>query len=180
MTSTMNVHAFVDESRRGSRYYVAVAIVQPGHLRLLRQSLRGLLKPGQREIHFAKEKDDLRRRLADAISRLPVEVAIFSRTCDRCEEPARKTCFTAMTLDLVRRKTNRLVIDSRSHRDVIDEATLGNLLRNTESKFSYEHVATGEPLLWVADVAAWCYGAGSHWRKRIAPIIAQEIDLDLS
>jgi hypothetical protein len=43
----------------------------------------------------------------------------------------------------------------------------------------YEHVdSTSEPLMWISDVVAWCYGAGGHWRKRVDPILTKTIDLD--
>jgi hypothetical protein len=52
----VTVHAFVDESARPPRYLVSAAIVEPAHVRRLRQSMRALLLPGQREPHFKKEK----------------------------------------------------------------------------------------------------------------------------
>ena len=43
----------------------------------------------------------------------------------------------------------------------------------------YEHLdSTSEPLLWIADLVAWCHGAGSEWRKRVDPITTAVIDLD--
>ncbi|WP_231949671.1 hypothetical protein [Alloactinosynnema sp. L-07] len=173
MKDTMSIHAFVDESRRGSRYYVAVALVEPRHLRELRRDVRNLLLPGQREIHFKKEKDPRRRALADSFARLPVEVNIYSQTCRRHDETARQACLRT-AVELLGHRISRLVIDSRSHRDVIDSTTLSRI----DHTFIYEHMSTGEPLLWIADVVAWCYGAGSEWRKRIAPIVSGEVDLD--
>ncbi|HVK21275.1 MAG TPA: hypothetical protein VM677_07935 [Actinokineospora sp.] len=169
----MSIHAFIDESRRGSRYYVAVALVEPRHLRELRRDIRRLLLPGQREIHFKKEKDPRRRALADAFARLPVEVNIFSQTCGRHDETARQTCIRT-AVELLSPRISRLVIDSRSHRDIIDSTTLSRIAHT----FTYDHVSTGEPLLWIADVVAWCYGAGPEWRKRVAQIVSREIDLD--
>jgi hypothetical protein len=61
------VHAFVDETRRGCRYYLVAAFVAPTELECMRKLLRGLLMPGQRELHFYKEKDRRRRFLADRI-----------------------------------------------------------------------------------------------------------------
>jgi hypothetical protein len=52
----MTVHAFVDESRRNSTYYVAAAIAVPAQLTRTRRTMRSLLLPGQREIHFYKER----------------------------------------------------------------------------------------------------------------------------
>jgi hypothetical protein len=63
----VTVHAFVDESARPPQYLIAAAIVEPSRVRLLRQSMRGLLMQGQRELHFKKEKPIRRRALADPI-----------------------------------------------------------------------------------------------------------------
>jgi hypothetical protein len=42
----------------------------------------------------------------------------------------------------------------------------------------YEHVdSTSESLLWIADIVAWCFGAGQDWRKRIDPIVNAVVDL---
>jgi hypothetical protein len=38
--------------------------------------------------------------------------------------------------------------------------------------------SASEPLLWIADIAAWCHGAGREWRRRIDRITAAVIDLD--
>lgn len=175
----MTVHAFVDESRRGSRYFVAVALVHPVHLRAIRRDLLALLIRGQREIHFHNEKENRQRLLADSVARMPVQVDIYSRTCERQDEPARQHCIAELTRDLVRRKAGRLVIDSRSHRDTKDAATIRRILLADTSPLTYEHIgSTGDPMLWVADIAAWCYGAGADWRKRLGPILSREIDLD--
>jgi hypothetical protein len=48
-----------------------------------------------------------------------------------------------------------------------------------DSQLSYQHVdSASEPLLWIADIAAWCHGAGREWRRRIDRITAAVIDLD--
>jgi hypothetical protein len=37
---------------------------------------------------------------------------------------------------------------------------------------AYEHLpARSEPLLWIADAAAWCWTRGPSWRARIAPAV---------
>ena len=177
----MTVHAFVDESRRGWSYQVAVAIAEPANLRLLRRDLRGLLLPGQRELHFKREKEARQKIIASTMSRLPVEVHVYTRTCGRREEPARQLCIDRLTRDLLDRGAHRLVLDSRSGRDIEDARTIRRALgpRASETNFVYEHLdSTIEPLLWVADSIAWCFDAGAGWRKRIGDIIAAVIDLD--
>ncbi|WP_436492077.1 hypothetical protein [Actinokineospora sp. HUAS TT18] len=180
MRGTMSIHAFIDESRRGSRYFVAAALVHPGHLRALRRELVALLIRGQREIHFHNEKEPRQRLLADTIARMPVQLSVYSRTCARKDEPARQDCIAELTRDLIKSNAQRLVIDSRSHRDTQDSATIRRVLISEVTGLTYEHMSsTGDPLLWIPDIAAWCYGAGGDWRKRIAPILSHERDLDI-
>lgn len=177
----MPVHAFADESRRGCRYTVVAAIAMPRNLRHLRRDLRGLLLPGQRELHFKKEKEPRQRQLAAAICRLPVEVHVYQRSCERSDEPARQACIQRLTQDLLDRGAHRLAIDSRSNRDVKDEATIHKVIdRHAHSvPLVYEHLSsTSEPLLWVADSAAWCFSAGGHWRQRIKAIVGAVTNLD--
>jgi hypothetical protein len=181
MAHTMPVHAFVDESRRGSLYFVAAAIAKPGNLRRLRRDLRGLLLPGQRELHFNDQQDPRRRVLSDAIARLPVEVRIYQRTCERYVEPARQDCIKRLTEDLLVADAHRLVLDTRGELDKRDEETIRKVFapQPFEARFNYEHVdSTYEALLWVADAAAWCFGASGMWRKRVDPIVSAVIDLD--
>jgi hypothetical protein len=177
----MTVHAFVDESARPPLYLVAAAIVEPSQVRHLRRAMRGLLRPGQRELHFYKEKRANRRQLADIVARLSVEVNIYTRSWDRDREPARQDCLVRLVGDLLSRPAHRLVIDSRNEQDIHDERTLRGLLgpHPSGSRLVYEHVdSTSESLLWIADIAAWCFGAGTEWRKRIDPIISSVVDLD--
>jgi hypothetical protein len=83
--------------------------------------------------------------------------------------------------DLLERRAQRLVIDTRNIRDAHDERTLRRALGPlpSASQLVYEHVdSTSESLLWIADIAAWCFGAGREWRKRIDPIVSTVVDLN--
>lgn len=177
----MSIHTFVDESRRGSVYFVAAAHTEPGNLRQLRRELRGLLLPGQRELHFKREKEPRQRAIADAISRLPLEVHVYVSACARQEEAARQACLGRLIHDLLNQGGQRLVLDSRAERDIQDERTIRRALgpRASETNFVYEHLdSTAEPLLWVADSAAWCVNAGGNWRKRIDGVVTKVINLN--
>jgi hypothetical protein len=177
----VTVHAFVDESARDGQYLVAAAIVEPSKVRRLRQTMRALLLPGQRELHFQREKPTRRRMLADTIARLPVEVNLYLRTWHRHDEPARQDCLDRLVRDLLARQAHRLVIDSRDRDDIHDERTLRSVLgpHPSASQLVYEHVdSTTESLLWIADMVAWCYGAGREWRKRVDLITTTVVDLD--
>ncbi len=181
MIAGMTVHAFVDESRQGDRYYLAAALVRPRSLAPTRRVLRGLLLPNEREIHFSKEKPPRRRSLADAIARLPVEVHIYHHGCGRQDERARQACLAQLAEDLMEIRAHRLVLDSRDVRDAHDNRTLYLALdkNRQEPQMSYEHMTSSDdPLLWIADVAAWCYRAKGDWPAKVKPIIAGVHNVD--
>lgn len=177
----MTVHAFIDESQRGTHYLVCVATVAPQELASARKLLRTLRMPNQRELHFKKEKDQRRRMLADRIAMLPVAVAVYRAECCRHDqEAARQRCLSQVFKQLLVTDAHRVVIDSREHRDTNDAATAQRVLGNHPSRtgLTYEHMdSTDEPLLWVADVVGWCYGAGSDWRRRVWPIISEIVEV---
>ncbi|WP_106196268.1 hypothetical protein [Umezawaea tangerina] len=177
----MSLHAFVDESRRNDRYLLVVAIIDPGDLTRLRKLLRTLLLPGQKEVHFKKEEPGHRKVILSRLGRCGPVVHVYQRGCADGEERARQECLIAMVLDLVAVGVVRLVLDSREVRDHHDKRTVKAVLgkRSAESQFIYEHMlSTQEPLLWIADVVGWCYGAGGDWKRRVLPLVGREVDLD--
>jgi hypothetical protein len=178
----VTVHAFVDESQRSRRYLVAAAIVRPARLDPVRRTMRSLLLPGQRELHFHNEKEARQRTLADAIARLPVEVSIYTKSSvTRNDEPAREACVRRLAEDLADRQAHRLVIDSRQERDKLDKRAIRAVLLQHPhgADLVYEHVESAqECLLWIADAVGWCYGAGAHWRRRVDPVITNVANLD--
>lgn len=176
----MTIHAFIDESRRGNQYLMAVALVDPANLEPVRKRLRQLLLRGERELHFYKQNDRRRRELSEQVARLPFTALVYTSTCRRADEPARRACLTQLTNDLLARKAHRMVLDSRESRDHDDRAVIKHLISAEPGhpQLVYEHFrGQNEPLLWLADIVAWCWGAGPGWRKRVDAIIEGEIDL---
>ena len=175
----MPIHAFVDESIRPDHYVIAAALVQPAHLSRLHRAMHQLRLPGQRTLRFRKEKPARRALLADAVARLPVELRIYSHAGDRSDNSARQECLTFLVRELLGRQAVRLVINSRESQDAHDERTVRSVLgpRPRATNLVYEHVDNREPLLWIADIAAWCHSAGGDWRGRIDPISCAVIDL---
>lgn len=182
----MTIHAFIDESRRGNQYLMAAVRVDPTRLTPVRQTMRKLLLPGERELHFNNEKNPRRRSLTDHVARLPVEVALYTHTCRRSDEPARQACLAMLTEDLISLGAQLMVLDSRNNwqgndRDRHDRSTLQRILGRPRhcSKLVFQHVdSADESLLWIADIAAWSWGAGGDWRRRIQPIVKETIPVD--
>jgi hypothetical protein len=52
------------------------------------------------------------------------------------------------------------------------------VLQKTSAELRYEHAESREHSgLQAADVAAWAFGAGGDWRRRIMPAIESVIDV---
>ncbi|MTD55005.1 hypothetical protein [Amycolatopsis pithecellobii] len=175
----MSVHAFIDESGRGRRYFICAAVVEPAELAPARKRLSGLLLPGQRELHFKTEKPPRRRLLADRIAELPVATNIYETACTpKTEEQARQRCLEQAMSDLIERRAHRVVLDSREEQDRHDRTTIYRALGRQGTELAHEHLNSASvPLLWIPDAVAWCYGAGGDWRRRVMPVVSKVIEV---
>ncbi|NGY62101.1 hypothetical protein G7043_24520 [Lentzea sp. NEAU-D13] len=176
----MSLHAFVDESRRNNTYLLAAAIVDPGELTKLRKLLMGLRMPNQRELHFKKETPARRKQILSALTPAAVHVDIYLACCRRGEERARQNCVARLTDEVLKAGVTRLVFDSREVRDDHDLLTIRTALGKSAwgTGLFYEHLPSeNDPLLWIADIVAWCYGAGGDWLRRVQPLMGDVIDM---
>jgi hypothetical protein len=76
--------------------------------------------------------------------------------------------------DLAAANGQRLVLEQDDSLVRSDQAVLYAAVRDVgaSQRLTYEHVpARSEPLLWVADAAAWCWSRGGIWLGRLQPII---------
>ncbi|GAA3460976.1 hypothetical protein ACFFSW_32835 [Saccharothrix longispora] len=163
-------HAFLDESRRGPTYLVAVVIALPRDLDRIRTALRAKVKPGQRRLHFYKEGESRRRAILSLLDELGVRARIFT-----CEHPsdraARQACLRAAGMHLINISASRLVLESCAHQDAYDRHTMA-LVKRKIFAINYEHFRAHEdPMLWASDAIAWSYGAGGEWRRRVAGLV---------
>src|SRR2546425_7367379 len=161
----MSLHAFVDESRRGADYLMALVLVQPRELDRSRVIMRGLVRPGQRRVHFKKESNARRRQVLAAVGQLGAKAHVW--VCRHHDDVfARQACLRRMVPTLLELGVSRLVLESCQNEDMQDRHTLASALLAAESVLSYEHLRPAEdPILWVSDAVAWCYGAGGDWRR---------------
>jgi hypothetical protein len=170
-----HLHAFADESTR-QRYLVAAVLVDSSRLDPTRRALRALCKPGQRRVHFAKESPARRRLIVSALLELDLRVRIYE--CPGPSVPARARCIGQLVDDLLDHDVRRLVLETLETQRRADVATIRERL-GPAGTLTYEHrYAYEEPLLWAADAAAWCYGAGGDWNRRLGPMVDKAVDLD--
>ena len=60
-----------------------------------------------------------------------------------------------------------------------DNSILRNIAQNAEYQFPhYRHMnSRHEPLLWLPDIVAWCYGRGGPWRDAVEPLVDEVIEI---
>lgn len=160
-------HVFIDESRRGDRYVLGVALVEDTDLRQTRRTVASARLPGQRRVHFVDERDARRARLLAAWLSLPVQCwVVEARVRPHGGEPgARVACLQAIVRALGSGGRFVLVIESRAGRDDADARTLAPWM-GPDRRFIHRR-AHEEPLLWIPDGIAWSWGAGTAFRKRL-------------
>lgn len=170
------MHMFVDESKRGG-YLLAATLIAPNALHSARVMMRELLFPGCRRVHFKTEQDSRRRLIVSRMVHSGHQVHIYSGRGH--SEQVRTLLLERLTSDAIDAGVTRLVLDSRDNiGNKRDRSTLGNQTKAREAGMVHEHIESWtEPALWISDAAAWCYGAGGDWKRRIAPITASVTDV---
>jgi len=166
---------FVDESKaRG--YYVVATAATPGSVQASEKALRGLLKPGQRRIHFKSENDSRRRQLLARMCELDVRVVVWAAG-RRPDKEARPLCLTALVEESVRAGAGRLLIERDESLMRADRRIIADVLRRERATDpQYLHVAPHEhPLLWVSDAVAWCHANGGDWVRRTEPLVGTRV-----
>lgn len=169
----MTAHAFLDESRRHG-LLIAAAIVQPADLDPARAALRRLCLPGQYRLHFTKERDQRRRQILTAILDLPVTLDLYDATGIRDPAHTRTACLREVIRDVAADGGRRIVLEQDDSLMRSDQAVLYAAVRaaGVSDQLSYAHLpARSEPLLWIADAAAWCWSRGGPWPDRLRPVL---------
>lgn len=172
----MGVHAFVDESGR-TAYHLVAAVVEPAHLAATRSLLRSLRLPGERRLHFQSEGNMRRSAILGALQQVEAHAWVYVGRGK--PESVRASAFAVLTGDLTKINASRLAIESRG--EPLDRADRLAIARSSPSGsvMTYEHLLPHEePILWLADAIAWCYGAGIRWRPRVDPLITRVVQVD--
>ncbi len=172
----MSSHVFLDESK--DRDYLLVAgVVMPGDLDPVRRTLRGLVMPGQRRLHMAKERDQRRRQIVDAVVATGVTAIVYDAgRGSRDELAAREACLRAVVVDAAGKSSRMLVLEQDDSLLWWDQQRLIEITREIGCRdtLRYEHRrAREELLLAIPDAIAWCWARGGNWRQRVEPIVTK-------
>jgi hypothetical protein len=164
-------HAFVDETKEKT-YVIAAAILNVAALDRTRSTMRAQLLRGQSHLHFVREKPARRGQILSAILACGVVIDIYDASgCD--PRKAREVCLKELVGDLAQARAQHLVIERDDSLLKVDQRVLYSAVRGhqVQDTLAYRHEAKrSEPLLWIADAAAWCW-THPDWRQRLAPIV---------
>ncbi|MGK0741654.1 hypothetical protein ACSHWG_07215 [Leucobacter sp. Z1108] len=169
---------FVDESKaRG--YTMVAALAAEKDVGKLRRDIRSLVLPGQRSIHFTKERDERKRLILSRFVEFGTRAQIF-HCATKNDALGRERCLAGLVSFAAAQSHTKIVIErdeSIEHsdrrilfREVKHHGLTGALTYSLEAP----HI---EPLLWVADAIAWSYTKGGDWKRRIEPMVAGVIKL---
>lgn len=163
--------AYSDESERAATMYFGVLLIEPFNVLPARRALRGLLLPGQRRVHTAKESRTRRSQLIGLVAGLDVEVVVWSLQRPRglSAVQARELLVREAAGLVLEKRVARWQIDNQEPNQAArDRSVIDHVLRDTEHVVVYDHTrATGDPLLWAIDAALWAVAAGGDWKRRV-------------
>lgn len=171
---------FVDESK-AKGYTMVAALVATGDVASLRRNVRSLVLPGQRRIHFTKERSERKRMILSRFFEFGVQAQIF-HCATKSQAQGREACWRGIVNFAVEHSHARIVIERDESIEQLDRQTLFREVRRhgIGDTLSYEHALPHqEPLLWVADAIAWSATKGGEWKTRITPLIAGSTTLSL-
>lgn len=165
-----DMHVFVDETKNQG-YWIAAAVILPPDVAAVRRTVNGLCQPGQRRIHFTKEKDARRRKIVTALVATGARVEIYDASACHARL-ARTRCLEALTEALAARGRVRLVIERDDSVLTHDKRVLFDHVRKTGADMEYQFLrAHEECLLAIPDAVAWCWAKGGAWKQSVRPMV---------
>jgi hypothetical protein len=166
--------AFSDESERPGTMLLSVVLIRPADMPTARVRLNGLLLPGQRRVHMAKESARRRRTVLDTLARtsgLSATVILCRRSTGVDKQTGRHLLLQAATGLVVGSGATAWILDNQNPvQAALDRASIAQALGGVDRRLhpTYDHrPSRTEPLLWAADVVCWAVGAGGDWRRRL-------------
>lgn len=162
-----NDKIFIDETK-AKTFIMAVSAVPAHRVRDVEKSLRVLLLPGQKRIHFRTESDRRRKLILAAFRELDVRVSVWKMS-GKPDKNSRDACLAAITSESILCGVVSIVLEREDSQMSQDRTLISGLLRQAKmsDSITFEHVAPqNHPILWLSDAVAWCQARGPEWRKR--------------
>jgi hypothetical protein len=118
-------------------------------------------------------------QIADSLHAVPCKALIINVAMPRLADlAARKQALEQACSHIYLKGAQLITLDS-SNSITQDCQTIDQATRRKDLNFPhYRHMnSRHEPLLWLPDIIAWCYGRGSTWRDAVEPLVTEVIEL---
>ncbi|SEJ51107.1 hypothetical protein [Demequina mangrovi] len=170
----MTMHLYSDESKVDG-YRFAGALVAGEDVRRVRREALTWRVGSSHRFHTSHERPEARERALASLLRMAgtVEIAVVEHPKTHPEFLAREACVAAMATWAGGRGVTRWLLERDGPSERRDRQTIARLIRTgAVPRLHYGHApGVAEPLLWVADLAAWMWTRGGEHREALAPLI---------
>ncbi len=174
----MPFNTYIDESARSDFLLVGVNVPQE-NLFEVRQTMRSLRTKDSHHIHMYREPRGRQEFITQVVSELDLNAWIIRVAGTTAKEPLARDLALQNLSKISSIKDSRLLTLDYINRNRLDNSILRNIAQNAEYQFPhYRHMnSRHEPLLWLPDIVAWCYGRGGPWRDAVEPLVDEVIEL---
>jgi len=171
---------FSDESKERG-YRMAAVVVRSAVVAQVRRDCGSWAAPGSRRFHARKESDARRKEALSKLSLMgdDLSIVIVERRARMREAELRELVLVGLAQWAAENGVSRWIIELDESARKADNRALSNFSKSTvSSDFEYLHMAgPDEPILWVADLAAWAWTKGGHYRSKIEPLVTRRVVL---
>ena len=165
----MPVHSYIDESIRARKYYLISIMIESEDIGWLRSHVAKKFTFRGKSIHMHRESESIRRIALNELCKLPISIDIFQATITNSVLKARHRAMSTLSDPSLIEDCKLIVLENISS-DLQDKQILINAAKGFNGIFpEFRHMSSHqEPLLRLADVAAWSYGRGGKWRLNLS------------
>jgi len=165
----MPFHVYIDESIRGKIYFLGAVRIQSADIGWIRTRVASKLKFRGVSVHMHHESESVRKQAVREFCKLPITVDIVQASIERSTLDARTRALRSLGDEIAVEKCSLIVLENISS-DLTDKRILRDLAKNSNHSFpEYRHMTPSqEPLLQLADIAAWSFGRGGEWRQQLS------------
>jgi hypothetical protein len=118
-------------------------------------------------------------QIADAIYAIPCKALIVNVVMPKFADlAARKQALVQACSHGLLQRAQLITLDS-SNSITQDRQIIAKATGQKDLNFPhYRHMnSRHEPLLWLPDIIAWCYGRGGTWRDAVEPMVTEVIEI---
>jgi hypothetical protein len=181
----LTAHVDESESDQGAdpgTYILAATVLALSSHEEARSSIRTLLVPGQRKLHWYDDRGEPRRRkIVEAIAQLECQHIVVVKSGDPAVHPERRRrlCMKQLLWELEQLGVRHACLEARERKQNARDRQLLDQLRASRqvtAELRMDHVpGPEEPLLWIPDAVAGAIVADRLAVPQYRAIISQQI-----